>query len=276
MASVSPKRISDFKPLFGNLAQTSHYQLFFGGLSPQLINYLIRKGVSTAFISQSAGLLCYSASLPTASFAPKAVDGNFTGLTENFAVARQYSQIGLDFYVDNEYQLLKFLESWSEFIASGSHNPINSRIGPTSQLRNNYFVRMQYPEYYKTSYTRILKFDRNYQAEIEYTFVGFWPIAMSAPTLSYTQSDVLKVSTSFKFDRYIAGRALSLNTAIGNDNNKNSTTPNIPNSGNPTTSTLVPVRGQSGVVFYDASIDTRTTAEVNRRFFSASGQPVIN
>ena len=46
---------------------------------------------------------------------------------------------------------------------------------------------------------------------------------MSTPTLSYTQSDVLKVSTSFKFDRYVAGRALSLNTAIGNDNNKQET-----------------------------------------------------
>jgi uncharacterized protein YqjF (DUF2071 family) len=100
-----------------------------------------------------------------------------------------------------------------------------------------------------------------------------WPIAMSAPQLSYAQSDTLKVSVSFKFDRYIAGRALSINQFIGNDNNKES-------NGSATTNnnqrTLVPVRGQSGVVFYDSSIDTRTSAEVNRRFFSASGQPIIN
>lgn len=274
MASVSPKRVSDFKPLFGNLAQTSHYQLFFGGLSPQLINYLIRKGVSTAFISQSAGLLCYSASLPTTSFAPKAVDGNFTGLTENFAVARQYSQIGLDFYVDSEYQLLKFLESWSEFIASGSHYPINSRIGSTSQLRNNYFVRMQYPEYYKSNLTRIIKFDRDYESEIEYNFVGLWPISMSPPQVSYTESGILKVSATFQYDRYVSGAVLSFNEFIGNDTNKSS---NISTKSNDTSSsrTLIPIRGQSGVVFYDSSIDTVTTAKVNNRFFTGTGQPTF-
>lgn len=273
---ATPRRISDIKPLFTNLAQTSHYQVIFGGIPSQLQSYLAKRGVTIPFIADSAGLLCYNASLPTTSFNAKTVDGNFTGVQEKFAVARLYDEITLDFYVDSNYLMIKFLESWMEFIASGSHNPIGTVAGPVNQGTSNYFMRMQYPEYYKTSYTRILKFDRNYQAEIEYTFVGFWPIALSAPTLSYTQSDVLKVSASFKFDRYIAGRALSLNTAIGNDNNKISSTPNIPNSANPTTSTLVPVRGQSGVVFYDSSIDTRTTAEVNRRFFSASGQPVIN
>lgn len=132
---------------------------------------------------------------------------------------------------------------------------------------------MQYPENYKCNYTKIIKFDRNYGAEIEYTFVGLWPIAMSAPQLSYVQSDTLKVSVSFKYDRYIAGRALSINQFIGNDNNKQENTNSTPAS---TPRTLIPVRGQSGVVFYDPSIDTRTSAEVNRRFFSASGQPIIN
>jgi hypothetical protein len=43
---------------------------------------------------------------------------------------------------------------------------------------------------------------------------------------------VLKVSATFKYDRYIAGRALSLNKFIGNDNNKSTTTPDVP-SDNP-------------------------------------------
>ncbi len=270
---AKPRRISDIKPLFTNLAQTSHYQVIFGGLPSQLRNYLARRGVSPFFINESAGLLCFNASLPTTSFKEKVVDGNFTGVQEKFAVARMYDEISLDFYVDSDYLMIKFLESWMEFIASGSHNPIESTAGPVSQRDANYFIRMQYPEYYKSNYTKIIKFDRNYEAEIEYTCVGMWPIAMSAPQLSYAQSDTLKVSVSFKFDRYIAGRALSINQFIGNDNNKES-------NGSATTNnnqrTLVPVRGQSGVVFYDSSIDTRTSAEVNRRFFSASGQPIIN
>ena len=34
---VRPKKISEFKPLLTNVAQTSHYQVFFDGLSPRFI-----------------------------------------------------------------------------------------------------------------------------------------------------------------------------------------------------------------------------------------------
>ena len=269
----SIRRISDFKPLFTNLAQTSHYQLIFGGLPSDLQSYLIKRGVSPFFIGESAGLLCYNASLPASNLTTKTVDGNFTGVSENFAVARTYGEITLDFYVDSNYLMIKFLESWMEFISSGSHNPIGNQFaGPVHQGESNYFVRMQYPETYKTSFTKIIKFDRNYEyfKQIEYTFVGLWPVSISPPAVAYNQSDVLKISATFKYDRYIAGRALSLNRFIGNDNNRESTV----NSNS--TGTLVPVRGTSGVVFYDRSIDTKTTAEVNRRFFNSYGDPIIN
>ncbi len=225
MARATPRRISDIKPLLTNLAQTSHYQILFGGLPAQLQSYLAKRGVTALFTAESAGLLCYRASLPTTSFLPKYVDGNFTGVMEKFAVSRQYNEITLDFYVDSSYLIIKFFESWMEFIASGSHNPINTTSGPVSQSKTNYFTRMQYPEYYKTNFTKILKFDRSYDYEIEYTFVGMWPVAMSPPAVSYIQSDVLSVSVSFQYDRYIAGRALSVNQAIGDDNNKDSTSP---------------------------------------------------
>ena len=229
------RKISDIKPLFTNLAQTSHYQLIFGGLPRELQNYLLKRGVSPFFVAESAGLLCYNASLPTSNLATKTVDGNFTGVSENFAFARTYGEITLDFYVDSNYLMIKFLESWMEFISSGSHNPIGNQFaGPVSQGAANYFVRMQYPETYKTSFTKIIKFDRNYEyfKQIEYTFVGLWPVGISPPVVSYNQSDVLKVSATFKYDRYIAGRSLSLNKFIGNDNNKSTTTPDV-SSDNP-------------------------------------------
>ena len=46
--------------------------------------------------------------------------GDFQGLTERFAHTRQFTQISFEFYVDNEYKTLKFLEHWIDFIASGS------------------------------------------------------------------------------------------------------------------------------------------------------------
>lgn len=244
MSSIRPKKISNFKSLFGNLAQNSHYQLIFGGLPVPLTNYLIRRGVTLPFIGESAGLLCYNTTLPTTSFSSKDVDGNFTGIQEKFANARMYSEISFDFYVDSNYQQLKFIESWMEFIASGSHNPIGSTLPPVNQSRSNYFIRMQYPEDYKCSYTRIFKFDRDYNQEVEYRFIGLWPYALSQPAISYDGSEILKISATFKFDRYIAGRSLSINTFSGNDNNQIATQPaaaTLPiTTTNPTPSTAIP------------------------------------
>ena len=276
---ATPRRISDIRPLFTNLAQTSHYELKFAGLPSQLISYLSRRGVSSLFVTEYAGLLCSSASLPVSYISSKTVDGNFTGISEKFALNRGYPEINLTFYVDSDYLMVIFLESWMEFISSGSHNPIGTTAGSVNQSNANYFVRMQYPEDYKSNYTKILKFDRDYDSEIEYTFFGLWPTALSAPEVSYSSSQILTITATFSYDRYIAGRALSLNTVvIGDDNNKKSSSTSSTPSATPSNNsrTLIPVRGQSGVVFYDPSIDTRTTAEVNRRFFSATGQPIIN
>ena len=42
------------------------------------------------------------------------------GVTENMVHSRIYTPIQLEFYVDNEYKALKFLEHWMEFIANGA------------------------------------------------------------------------------------------------------------------------------------------------------------
>jgi hypothetical protein len=207
---VTPRKISDIKPLLTNLAQTSHYEVRFGTLPPKLMIYLASKGVDTRFIAESAGLLCYSASLPTTQLASFTVDGNYMGIQEKFAHTRQYDTISLDFYVDSDYRMLNFLECWMEFIASGSS---------VSQNLDGYFARMQYPSYYKTNQTTIVKFDRDYRKEVEYNFRGLFPAAISSIPVSYVTTDVLKVSASFSYDRYIAGRTLSLNQSIIGDNN---------------------------------------------------------
>jgi len=271
---ATPRRISDIRPLFTNLAQTSHYELKFGGLPGQLIAYLAKRGVSSLFVNESAGLLCSNASLPTTVMNSKIVDGNFTGIQEKFAYSRSYGETTLTFYVDSDYLMVKFLESWMEFIASGSHNPIGTVAGPVSQSRANYFIRMQYPEDYKTNYTKIVKFDRNYESEIEYTFFGLWPSSIGSIDVSYNESQILTVSATFSYDRYIAGPALSINGFAGDYNNKKS---NTSTKSNDTSSsrTLIPIRGQSGVVFYDPSIDTIITAKVNNRFFTGTGQPTF-
>ena len=207
---VRPRRISDFKPLFTNLAQTSHFQVIFGGLPGQLLAYLYLRGVEPRFIAENAGLLCFSASLPGSSFATADVNNNFTGVNERVAHRRIFTEIGLEFYVDNDYRTLKFIEHWMEFISGGSN---------ADPYREGYYFRMQYPESYKSNTTKIIKFDRDYNREIEYNFFGLFPLALNSTPVSYNGSDVLRISTTFNYERYVCGKVLSLDVARNVNNN---------------------------------------------------------
>jgi hypothetical protein len=212
-----PRKISEIRSLFGNLAQTSQYQVVFGGLSLPLLSHLSIRGVDAAFIGESAGLLCSSASLPGSSLATADITGNYTGVTEKFAHTRIFTQIDLTFLVDKEYKVLKFLEHWIEFIANGSGQ---------NNANPGYFYRMKYPTLYKCDSTKILKFNRDYKEEVQYNFFGMFPISLSSPTVSYDESQVLTASASFSYERYVPGPVNSLNLKLGSNNNKNSAQPN--------------------------------------------------
>jgi hypothetical protein len=215
LGAPSPrKNISDFKPLLTNLAQTTHYEVQFGGIPDALKTYLAAKNVTSSFVTDDVGLLCNSASLPTTSFSSSKAEGNYTGVSETFANYKMYQQISLDFYVDKNYKSLIFLESWMEFISSGSYTVANMNF----QNQENYHVRMQYPEDYKSNATRIVKFDRDYKRELIYNFVGLFPIALNPIGVSYADSQILKVSASFSFDRYIVGKTDSLSEQLGFSN----------------------------------------------------------
>lgn len=249
-------KISEIKPIITNLAQSSHYQVIFGGLPTELLRYLSVRNVQYSFIAENAGLLCSSASLPTGALKTKSVDGNYTGIQENVATARMFGEITLEFYVDADYRSLIFLESWVEYISSGSHNNISGTLPSIRQNVDGYFVRMQYPDTYKSNMTKIVKFDRDYSyfREIEYTFVGLFPYQIYQVPVSYNGSEILKVSAAFKYDRYIAGRALSLNYSTGNANNNQ---PNNPNNAvyNRTGQSLGNESGVRGTIYQPGNVN---------------------
>lgn len=222
MSAPLPRKISDFKRTLTNLAQTSHYEVRFGAAPGPLASYLSSRGVDQRFIGGDLGLLCYSASLPFASNATVNVTGNFSGVTEKFAHTRLYTPINLEFYVDKDYKVIKFLEHWMEFMNSGSFNPQNptSNSGGFSQADPNYFAKMQYPDTYKMDQTKITKFERDYLNSIEYTFFGLFPRAVSPVSVGYDQSRNLVASASFEYTRYVSGRINSIDQKRGNENNK--------------------------------------------------------
>ena len=217
---VRPKKIGEFKSTLGKVAQNNHYQVSFDGLSRNLFDYLRKRGVDRRFITEKAGLLCSSASIPGSLLGTKDVFGNFTGVQEKFAHTRIFTELTLEFYVDKEYKMIKFLEHWMEYISSGSEERKNSFFSKSSP---SYYYRMKYPRGnsgYKTDRVKVLKFDRDYDNEIEYTFIGLFPLNLSSTPVAYGQSDVLKASCVFSYERYIAGKDNSLNVQRGNAMNK--------------------------------------------------------
>ena len=225
MSAPFPRRISDFKRTLTNVAQTSHYEVRFGAPPAALKEYLSSRGVDQRFIAGDCGLLCYSTSLPVASNATVNVTGNFAGVTEKFAHTRLYTPITMEFYVDKDYKVIKFLEHWMEFMNSGSFNPQNptNNSGGFSQADPNYFAKMQYPEHYKMDQTKITKFERDYLNSIEYTFFGLFPRAVSPINVGYDQSRTLVASASFEYTRYVSGKINSIDEKRGTSNNKDST-----------------------------------------------------
>ena len=208
---VQPRRISDFKPTLSKLAGTSHYQVIFGGLPLPLRQHLNVRGVDYRFIGETAGLLCSNVSLPGSSNATTDIDGNFMGIVEKMAHSRIFTEIQAEFMVDNDYKTIKFFEHWIEYMASGSGE---------DQAGDGYYIRMMYPEEYKSNQTKIIKFDRDYNAQIEYTFYGLFPRGLNDISVSYEQTDILRASVTFSIDRYICGRNSSFSLYRGNSGNR--------------------------------------------------------
>ena len=98
--TVSKKRITDYVSTIAHVAQTSHYQVFFSGLTGGLINFLESKEVNNRFILEESGLRCSSASIPGSSLATASINGNYMGVQEKMVHSRIFTEMNLEFFVD--------------------------------------------------------------------------------------------------------------------------------------------------------------------------------
>ena len=210
--NLKPEKV---KKIFGNLSQTNYYQVDFSSLSTfqpnqELLTYLGERGVDKDFIAREAGLLCSEASLPGTSLATAEVKDNFMGISQEYAHTRLYTDFDFTFYVDNDYKSIRFFEGWIDFISSGSETlgPIGDGANP---FNSNYYRRMRYPDTYKCQSMTITKFERNVESsnKIKYAFINAFPKTVSAIPISYGGADILKVSVSFNYDRYVIISAFS-------------------------------------------------------------------
>ena len=204
MSVIKSIQPNDAKRLFGNLSKNNHYQVDFSSLgafkgNSDLLDYLKNKRkVDAGFVQRDAGLLCYEASLPGTRLATAEVSDNFMGVSQEFAHTRLYADVDFSFYVDDDYNAIRFFEGWIDFISSGSEDTDNA-----DPLVSNYYRRMRYPDTYKCQSMTITKFERTFDKTIKYTFVNAFPKTISAIPVTYGAADILRVNVSFNYDRYL-------------------------------------------------------------------------
>lgn len=218
MAGPTPKHftMSDLKSKILHPAQTSVYMVDIttGGA---LERFVSSRGVNFAADSEMINLSCCEASLPGSSLATHEVTGDYAGVTEKMAYRRIYDDtIDLTFYVDHQYKVIEYLESWMSYIVGEG-----STFTRDEYVNRSAFYRMNYPKEYKYD-IHIVKFEKtasginNQKSKVnqpqqsrvlsptlKYQFIGAFPSNIVSMPISYDGSNLLKVTASFSYMRYV-------------------------------------------------------------------------
>jgi len=181
---------------------------------------------------EKLSILCTEAEIPGTSFQTSLAVGHHQGIQEEFPNLRTFPPLNLVFYVDADHVVLEILESWMTYI-----NPLST------QKRNiNAYGRFNYPESYK-ELLHITKFENDFLVNeideerimntdeaatfhekiqiresttklLTYEFVNIWPTNMTSMRVAYGNSNVLRCSVQFAYDRYFTD--YNYNEAHGN------------------------------------------------------------
>jgi len=201
MAGARPQklRVTDIKSRLLNVALSSQYLLTLS------IPAAVRSKVSdlSNLDLDNIALSCSEANLPGSSLATHDVTNDYQGVTEKMAYRRIYDDVlGLTFYVDRNYNVIKLFERWIDYI---------SGITDTERFKSPFTnQRVSYPKTYKRDIF-LSKFERDHFSDestipkvtFDYTFVQAFPRDITAIPVSYEASQVLKCNVSFSFIRYV-------------------------------------------------------------------------
>lgn len=210
------KSMSQIKASLLEPALTSHYQCWFN--PPQFVrNWSKAKGFDYDALKNDEfiSLSCCEASLPGSSFMTNEIANDYTGVTERHAYRRQYDdRSDFTFYVDRgrpdgNYGVLLFFENWMSYIAGESFS--------LGLEKEEYFYRVTYPKYYKSSAIYLNKFERDYDGTyLKYRFLQAYPISISSMPVSYDSSQLLKCTVSFTYTRYVINREILFTRPVVN------------------------------------------------------------
>jgi len=213
--AISPSQalklsMSDMKNKIGNLALTNTYYVNIA-LTDELKKHFdasykdISKGGIQKFVDEKLGYLCSEATLPVSSYATAEVKDNYMGIPQEFAHTRLYTDVDMTFYVDSDYSVLRFFEGWMDYI-SGGNSSAKGEPSAGSDTGRNVYRRFVFPDFYKVQTMTIKKFERDFKTQLTYTFINAFPKGLTAIPVSYGPADLLKVTATFNFDRYVVRR----------------------------------------------------------------------
>ena len=150
---------------------------------------------------QKMSLLCTQAEIPGTQFVTSSAIGHHQGITEEFPNLRNFPPLNLVFYCDADMVILEVLETWMSYI-----NPIKTRKRDYSA-----YSRFSYPETYK-EIIHLTKFERDtflkdndseyLSTMTTYEFVNIWPTNLTSMRVAYGDSNVLRCSVQFAYDRF--------------------------------------------------------------------------
>lgn len=228
-AAAKHYKMSEIKQKLLRPAQTSVYMV--SVQTNSAVNSFVQKrGYSSQKHQEMINLACCETSLPGSSLATHEVNNDYHGVTEKMVYRRIYDDtIDLTFYVDWEYQVIKYFQGWMNFIVGeGDYFTTEQYKNPAT------FYRMKYPQQYKSD-IHLIKFEKDVSKNsprptLKYQFIQAFPINIVSIPVSYDSSDLLKMTVSFAYTRYVMTDGFSpykdstaladplLNSAAGSQN----------------------------------------------------------
>jgi hypothetical protein len=210
---VKQYKTSEILGRFTRLAQTSQYYVHLApltetvrggqtssGAQKTFSDILSSVGVDQTFVNGTVGMYCNEASLPGNSFATTEMTTDFPGVSQKFPYRKIYNDLQLTFYVDDQYNVIKFFEAWMSYIASPYG--LGKGIYESSGQRGSF--RFNYPNAYKCNiYVAKFNKDATLSNRIAYRFINAFPIDITSMPVSYDSSDILRCTVSFSYDRYL-------------------------------------------------------------------------
>lgn len=213
MAGAVPRhyKVSEIKQKLMRPAQTSVYMVEVL-TNPSVNSFVTNRGVSQTRHKDMINLACCEASLPGSSLATHEVNNDYHGSTEKMVYRRIYDDtIDLTFYVDYEYAVIKYFQGWMNYIVGeGDYFTTEQYKNPAT------FYRMRYPDGpggYKSD-IHLVKFEKDVSKNtskptLGYQFIKAFPINIVSTPISYDASDLLKITVSFSYVRYVMDNMFS-------------------------------------------------------------------